>query len=270
MPPLARFPDCIDSDRPHKMAAACPTGTCPARQVVTSDGRCASHQGNPEAVAVIVGPVRAGSVPCREAAGIGGTSGHDGFGRTAGQRRSTAPTSGGRAGGSGFESPHPPAARPPGSCQRGGGGHRGRNSPYGQGGANSAAGYPASSSTAVPQRAIHSSPERSRTDNHGQPRSRLDLRRSPSSQVTAAPDLALGARSRVARLCRWRQGPPVIRTDHLAWKSLRVSLLFTRPTLPGIGCAVDPRPGQTLRPWKAGTAITGQTRGEETGTLAAA
>jgi hypothetical protein len=50
------------------------------------------------------------------------------------------------------------------------------------------------------KRAIHSSPERSRADNHGQPRSRLDLRRSPSSQVTAAPDLALGAGGRLPSL----------------------------------------------------------------------
>jgi hypothetical protein len=40
------------------------------------------------------------------------------------------------------------------------------------------------------KRAIHSSPERSPADNHGQPRSSLDLGRSPYPQVTAASDLA--------------------------------------------------------------------------------
>jgi hypothetical protein len=46
------------------------------------------------------------------------------------------------------------------------------------------------------KRAIHSGPERSRADNHGQSRSSLDLHRSPPSQVTAAPELALGAGGR--------------------------------------------------------------------------
>jgi hypothetical protein len=43
------------------------------------------------------------------------------------------------------------------------------------------------------KRAIHSSPDRSRADNHGQNRNVLELGRSRSSQVTAAPDLALQA-----------------------------------------------------------------------------
>ena len=41
------------------------------------------------------------------------------------------------------------------------------------------------------QRAIHSGPDRSRADNHGQHPSALDLRCSLASQVTTAPDLAL-------------------------------------------------------------------------------
>jgi hypothetical protein len=47
------------------------------------------------------------------------------------------------------------------------------------------------------KRAIHSSPDRSRADNHGQHHDVLDLGRSRSSQVTAAPDLALGAGGRI-------------------------------------------------------------------------
>jgi hypothetical protein len=80
----------------------------------------------------------------------------------------------------------------PGSCPRDGG-HRGRASPSGRGGANGATvceGYPR---WPCHKRAIHSGPCRSTADNHGQPRSSLDLRRSPPSQVTAAAELALGA-----------------------------------------------------------------------------
>ena len=42
-------------------------------------------------------------------------------------------------------------------------------------------------------RAIHSSPDRSPGDNHGQHQGGLDLRRSPPSQVAILPDLALQA-----------------------------------------------------------------------------
>jgi hypothetical protein len=84
------------------------------------------------------------------------------------------------------------ATSPPDSCPRGGG-HRRRASPSGRGGANDATVYEGHPRWPCHKRAIHSSPERSRADNHGQPRSSLHLRRSPSSQVAAAPDLALGA-----------------------------------------------------------------------------
>ncbi len=50
---------------------------------------------------------------------------------------------------------------------------------------------------AVPLACIHSDPHRSPADNHGQRRSSIDLRRSPSSQVTVASDLALGAGGRL-------------------------------------------------------------------------
>ena len=46
------------------------------------------------------------------------------------------------------------------------------------------------------QRAIHSGLKRSPADTHGQPRSSLDLRRSPPSQVTSLRDLALQAGGR--------------------------------------------------------------------------
>jgi hypothetical protein len=46
------------------------------------------------------------------------------------------------------------------------------------------------------KRAIHSSPERSPADNHGQPRSSIELRDSTPSQVMIAADLALGAGGR--------------------------------------------------------------------------
>ena len=46
------------------------------------------------------------------------------------------------------------------------------------------------------KRAVHSSSDRSPADNHGQRQSSIDLRRSPPSQVTIPPDLALGAGSR--------------------------------------------------------------------------
>jgi hypothetical protein len=69
--PLARFPDCSDSDRPHKMAAAC-YGDLPSKASRHLGRRCASHQDNPEAVAFIYWPVRAGSVPRREPACIAG------------------------------------------------------------------------------------------------------------------------------------------------------------------------------------------------------
>jgi hypothetical protein len=46
-------------------------------------------------------------------------------------------------------------------------------------------------------RAIHSGHDRSRADNHGQRHGALDLRRSPTSQVTTSSDLALGAGGRL-------------------------------------------------------------------------
>jgi hypothetical protein len=48
------------------------------------------------------------------------------------------------------------------------------------------------------QRAIHNGPDRSRAVNHGQRHSDLNLRRSPSSQVTILADPALGAGGRFA------------------------------------------------------------------------
>jgi hypothetical protein len=96
-------------------------------------------------------------------------SGHQGFGRTTGQRRSTAPTSGGGAGGAQFESPTrlPRALR---ALAHEAVVTEDEPHPNGQAGANHAARYPASSSTAVPQ-ACHSQqvlngPERTTTDNH--------------------------------------------------------------------------------------------------------
>jgi hypothetical protein len=49
------------------------------------------------------------------------------------------------------------------------------------------------------ERAIHNSTDWSRADNQGQLRSSLDLRRSSFLQVTAAPDLALGAGGRLVQ-----------------------------------------------------------------------
>jgi hypothetical protein len=51
------------------------------------------------------------------------------------------------------------------------------------------------------KRAIHSSPERSPADSHGQHQGGLDLRRFPSLQVITAPDLALGAGGRLVEAC---------------------------------------------------------------------
>jgi hypothetical protein len=81
-------------------------------------------------------------------------------------------------------------------------------------------------------RAIHSGPDRSPADNHGQRERRLDLRRSSSSQVTAAPDLASGAGGRfrpaygrlvvpVGRSCSCRGGPE--RRRRMPPRSVRVS-----------------------------------------------
>lgn len=47
---------------------------------------------------------------------------------------------------------------------------------------------------------IHNGPDRSRADSHGQHHSDPELRRLPPSQVTNAPDLAMGARGRGAAL----------------------------------------------------------------------
>jgi hypothetical protein len=93
------------------------------------------------------------------------------------------------------------AASPPGSCPRGGG-HRGQASPSGRGGANGATVCEGHPHRPCHRRAIHSGLERSRADNHGQPRSSLDLRHSLSSQVAILPDLALGARGRSRALMR--------------------------------------------------------------------
>jgi hypothetical protein len=60
------------------------------------------------------------------------------------------------------------------------------------------------------KRAIHTGLVRSRADNHGQQRSRLDLRRSPPSQVAAAAELALGAGGR-------RFNPAVPTTSMSPW-----------------------------------------------------
>ena len=76
-----------------------------------------------------------------------------------------------------------------------------------RGGANDAAVCEGHPRWPCHHRAIHSGPERSRADNHGQPRSSLDLRRSPPSQVTAAAELALGAGGRMTcRVVFWMVG----------------------------------------------------------------
>jgi hypothetical protein len=84
------------------------------------------------------------------------------------------------------------------------------------------------------KRAIHSSPERSRADNHGQPRSSFDLRRSPSSRVTAAPDLALGAGDRLVEACIGLavSGRPI-------W-----SLVAEDPSASGVRRRTTPEPAQ--------------------------
>jgi hypothetical protein len=79
------------------------------------------------------------------------------------------------------------------ACQRCSG-RRGRASPSGRGGADGATVCKGHPRWPCHKRAIHSGPDRFRADNHEQRQSFLDLRRSPSSQVIAAPDLALGAR----------------------------------------------------------------------------
>ena len=71
-------------------------------------------------------------------------------------------------------------------CSRG---YLGRLSPYGQGGPSRDR---LTKAVLGPchYRAIHSGHDRSRADNHGQRHGALDLRRSPSSQVTTSPNLA--------------------------------------------------------------------------------
>jgi hypothetical protein len=54
----------------------------------------------------------------------------------------------------------------------------------------------------VPQACHSQRPDRFRADNHGQRHGALDQRRSPSSQVTTAPELALGAGGRQGRVKR--------------------------------------------------------------------
>ena len=120
-------------------------------------------------MAFIVGPVRAGSAPRREPAGFAGHERSQGFGRTTGQRRSTAPTLGGGSRWRRVRVSYPAAASPAGSCPRGRG-HRGRAAPKRSGWGQPRGQVPASSSTAVPQ-ACHSQqvlngPERTTTDNH--------------------------------------------------------------------------------------------------------
>jgi hypothetical protein len=85
--------------------------------------------------------------------------------------------------------PTPAAASPPGSCPRGGA-HRGRASPYGQGGAKGRVRYPASSRRPCHKRAIHSSPERSPSDNHGQPRTTTEQPRPAPFAILAGDSSA--------------------------------------------------------------------------------
>jgi hypothetical protein len=74
--------------------------------------------------------------------------------------------------------------------------NRGRASPSGRGRANGATVCDGHPRWPCHKRAIHSGSGRYRADNHGQPRSDLDLRCSPPSQVAAAAELALGAGGR--------------------------------------------------------------------------
>ena len=119
-----------------------------------------------------------------------------------------------------FESSHWAAASPPGSWPRGDG-HRGRASLFAQGGANGPTVWEGPPRWSCHKRAIHSSPERSRADNHGQHEGGLDLRRSLPSQVRNMADLALGAGGHLVEAC--------------------------------IGLAVPGRPNQALDAWGRGS-----------------
>jgi hypothetical protein len=94
-------------------------------------------------------------------------------------------------GGGGLEShPTPAAGRRPLPTRQARSGHA---SPRGRAGAYTARPHKRRPRRPCHYRAIHSGLDRSRADNHGQRHSGLDLRRSPSSQETTAPDLALQA-----------------------------------------------------------------------------
>ena len=97
-------------------------------------------------------------------------------------------------GGGGLEShPTPAAGRRPLPTRQARSGHA---SPRGRAGAYTARPHKRRPRRPCHDRAIHSGLDRSPADNHGQRHSGLDLRRSPSSQVTTAPDLALSAGGR--------------------------------------------------------------------------
>jgi hypothetical protein len=95
----------------------------------------------------------------------------------------------------------------------------GRASPNGYGEPTARPGYRHHPRPPCHKCAIHSGPDRSRADNHGQQRSSLDLRRSPPSQVTAAAELALGAGGR-----RFKSGRPDHQHESPAQQGYRRSL----------------------------------------------
>jgi hypothetical protein len=136
-----------------------------------------------------------GPQPIGEPWTTAGTSGHRTSTEAVGRSPYSPLASDGGSGRRGVRVSHAAAASPAGSCPRGGG-HRGRASPSGRGGANGATACEGHPRWPCHKRAIHSGPEQSRADNHGQPRSSLDLHHSLPSQITAAPELALGAGGR--------------------------------------------------------------------------
>jgi hypothetical protein len=79
---------------------------------------------------------------------------------------------------------------------------RGRAIPFARVGASGATLDQGRTHRPCHQRAIHSGPDRSPADNHGQRRSSPDLRDFTPPQVTIPPpDLALGARGRLVEAC---------------------------------------------------------------------
>jgi hypothetical protein len=93
------------------------------------------------------------------------------------------------------------------------------------------------------KRAIHSSPERSRADNHGQRQSCCDLRRSPPSQVTIWPDLALGAGGHMVEAC-----------IGLAVPGRPIGPWSRRTGAPeGVRDQTRPDPRSARGPWRTGT-----------------